>query len=166
MSHTQEHRSPVNKKDFITKRAKLGMGLGLYAGRDFKKGEYLLDYVGNRIPTSVADDMPSRYLFELDKEWTIDGSPRWNTARYINHSCNPNVEADVVDGRIIITALRPIHAGDEFLIDYGEEYFDEFIKPSGCLCGAVSCRAPQKSAQAEPTKSAEKKTKAVTAAVV
>ncbi len=109
-------------------------GLGLFARRSYEQGEFVAEYTGRKITTEEADKLSTRYLFEIDENWTIDGSPRTNIARYMNHSCTPNCESDVVDGRILITALRDIEKGDELTFDYGEEYFDEFIKPLGCKC--------------------------------
>jgi SET domain-containing protein len=117
-------------------------GKGLYARTPFEFGEYLLDYTGKKITTKLADTLDTKYLFELDSEWTIDGEDESNTARYINHSCDPNVEADVVGDRIMIHAARDIEAGEELTIDYGDEYFDEFIRPNGCMCGSEICRQP------------------------
>jgi hypothetical protein len=40
---------------------------------------------GRRITTEEADRREARgakYQFEINKRWTIDGSPRWNVARY------------------------------------------------------------------------------------
>ena len=115
-------------------------GKGLYALQDFEFGEYLLDYTGIKITTALADTLETKYLFELDDTWTIDGEDESNTARYINHSCDPNVEAEVNDDRIMIHAARDIEKGEEFTIDYGDEYFDEFIRPYGCMCGTLVCR--------------------------
>src|SRR3974377_1801079 len=56
-------------------------GLGLFATKPIKRGAYIATYRGRRIPTE-----------ELNKRWSIDGSPRWNLARYINHSCRPNTK--------------------------------------------------------------------------
>ncbi len=115
-------------------------GKGLFAVRDFEFGEYLLDYTGEKITAKVADTLTTKYLFELDDQWTIDGESESNTARYINHSCDPNVEAEVDGDRILIHAARDIEEGEELLIDYGDEYFDEFIRPFGCMCGTELCR--------------------------
>ncbi|MBI5644809.1 SET domain-containing protein [Candidatus Kaiserbacteria bacterium] len=127
--------------NFLVKDSGLGTGKGLFAARDFKKREYLLDYTGIKIATKVADTLSSRYLFEINSRWTIDGEPSSNTARWINHACEPNVEAEIEGGRIKIYAIRNITKGEEFAIDYGDEYFDEFIKPVGCKCGATKHRA-------------------------
>lgn len=121
-------------------------GKGLFAKKDFEFGEYLLDYTGKKITTKLADTLETKYLFEIDDKWTIDGETLTNTARYINHSCDPNVEAEIDDERIRIEAARDIEKGEELLIDYGDEYFDEFIKPGGCLCGTEVCRKPLRAA--------------------
>ena len=94
----------------------------------------MIEYTGRHIPNELADSLKTKYLFELDEQWTIDGSTRANTARYINHSCKPNCEAEIEDGKILISAIKNIAAGEELTFDYGEEYFDEFIKPIGCKC--------------------------------
>jgi uncharacterized protein len=122
---------------FEVREARPGTGLGLFAFADMRKGDFILEYTGKKIPTKVADEMDeARYLFEVDEEWTIDGEDESNTARYINHSCEPNVEAEVHDSHILISATRDIKAGEELGIDYGEEYYDEFIRPKGCKCPA------------------------------
>lgn len=118
-------------------------GKGLFAARSIKKGEFVIEYTGKRMPTKEADELSTRYLFDLENGWTIDGSPMSNIARWINHSCEPNCETDIQDERILIFAVRDIAVGEELSFDYGEEYFDEFIKPVGCTCNAcVSSPAP------------------------
>ncbi len=77
-------------------------------------------------------------MFELSPQWVIDGSPRWNVARYMNHSCRPNAEPLVRRGRIVFFALRAIELGEEITYNYGREYFEYFIKDGGCRC--TSCR--------------------------
>lgn len=114
-------------------------GLGLFANEFIRKGDHIIDYVGERITSEEADRRSTRYLFELDDDYTIDGSSRSNVARYVNHFCDPNVEAEVMDGRRIrLSALRDIFTGEELGYDYGEEYVAEFITPKGCKC--PSCR--------------------------
>ena len=122
------------KASFIVRRSRPGLGHGFFAARDIKRGEYIAEYTGILIPTSYADTLKTRYLFELDDTWTIDGSARENVARYINHSCAPNCEAEIRDEHIFIHALWDIKKGSELTLDYGDEYFDEFIRPAGCKC--------------------------------
>jgi SET domain-containing protein len=115
-------------------------GLGLFATDEIEKGRFIIEYLGPRISNAeVHRHRSTRYLFEVNSRWTIDGSPRWNTARYINHSCRPNAEAVVSRGRIHIKALKRIKPGDEITYNYGKNYFDTFIRPISCKC--LACRA-------------------------
>jgi SET domain-containing protein len=116
-------------------------GLGLFATRPIKRTAYIAAYRGPLISTEEADRREARgakYMFELNREWTIDGSPRWNVARYINHSCRPNAKPVGRNGGIVIVALRRIEPGEEITYDYGREYLDYFFQNGGCRC--ASCR--------------------------
>ena len=119
---------------FEVQNGRPGTGQGLFALQPIKKGEFLLEYMGNRLTTAIADESDSKFLFEIDDDWTVDGDTKDNLARFINHSCQPNTESDIVKGKIVIEAIRAIAPGEELTIDYGEEYFDEFIRPHGCRC--------------------------------
>jgi SET domain-containing protein len=114
-------------------------GLGLFATDVIEKGTFIIEYLGPRISNEeVQRRRNTRYLFEVNSRWTIDGSPRWNTARYINHACRPNAEAVVSRGRVRIKAIKRIKPGDEITYNYGKNYFETFIKPMGCKC--LACR--------------------------
>jgi uncharacterized protein len=117
------------------------IGLGLFATKPIKRGAYIATYRGRRIATEEADRRAARgasYMFEVNKRWTIDGSPRWNFARYINHSCRPNAKPVGRKGGIVIVALRQIEPGEEITYDYGREYLKCFLDNGGCRCAA--CR--------------------------
>lgn len=114
-------------------------GLGLFAGEPIKKGTFIIEYVGRVISKEEEETSRSKYLFEVSSKKTIDGSDRSNTARYINHACKPNAEAEIKSGRVMISAIRNIAMGEEITYDYGKEYVDEHIKPLGCRC--ASCVA-------------------------
>ena len=77
------------------------------------------------------------YIFELNKKYDINGNVKWNTARFINHSCNPNAEASNDDGHIWIEALRDIKKGDEITYNYG--YDLESFEEHPCKCGSANC---------------------------
>lgn len=109
-------------------------GLGLFATRAFKKGERIIEYFGRVISKEEEYTSKSKYLFEVNSRKTIDGTTRENFARYINHSCKPNCEPNIVKGRVWIDAIKGIKEGEELSYDYGEEYVDEHIKPYGCRC--------------------------------
>ena len=109
-------------------------GFGLFATRAFKKGERIIEYFGREISKEEEYTSKSKYLFEVNSRKTIDGTQRDNFARYINHSCKPNCEPNIVKGRVWIDAIKGIKVGDELSYDYGEEYVNEHIKPHGCRC--------------------------------
>jgi uncharacterized protein len=112
-------------------------GLGLFATKPINQGVYIATYRGRRITTEEADRREARgakYQFEINKQWTIDGSPRWNVARYINHSCRPNAKPVGRRGGIVIVALRRIEPGAEITYDYGRDYVKHFLESGGCRC--------------------------------
>ena len=115
-------------------------GLGLFATETIPKRTLIVEYTGRRIPTVKAQEIESRrankYMFEINTRWTIDGSSRRNMARYANHACEPNAEADWVRGRMMYRALETIRAGDQITIDYGEEYLELYLAKTGCKCAA------------------------------
>src|SRR5258706_13786435 len=80
-------------------------------------------------------------MFEVNSRWTIDASPRWIVARYMNHSCGPNAKPVVRKGRIVFVALRSISPGEEITYNYGKEYYDYFIRIGGCRCAGCRTRA-------------------------
>ena len=130
-------------------------GLGLFATKPIKRAAYIATYRGPRISTAEADRRERRgakYMFELNSRWTIDGSPRWNVARYLNHSCRPNAKPVLRKGRIVFVALRRIPRGEEITYDYGKEYFDYFLKERGCRCPACRTRAAVRRAKARATR--------------
>ena len=128
-------------------------GRGVYAGRNLKQGERIIEYKGevigwreaDRRPPSDPDDPNHTFFFSLDDgKHVIDANVNGNAARWINHSCEPNCETEEDDGRVFIEALRDIRAGEELFYDYGL-IIDERITPTlkrqyRCLCGAKDCR--------------------------
>lgn len=110
-------------------------GLGLFATDHIKKDDFVIEYYGNMLTDEQADVKGGLYLFQIDKEFTIDGTPRYNKARYINHSCKPNCEPEIDGKRVFIYAIKNIKPGEELTYDYGKEYFNDYIKPFGCRCG-------------------------------
>jgi SET domain-containing protein len=113
-------------------------GLGLFAQVAIRKGQFIIRYSGRKIRTEATEGLDTRYLFEINERWTIDGSSRRNRARYINHSCRPNAEVYFVKHVIKIRAIRNIKSGDEITYHYGRNYFDAFIRKVGCKCRACA----------------------------
>lgn len=117
--------------DLAVKRS--SAGLGLFAKEAIPKKACVIEYTGVLLTPEQYQASNSRYLFDVGRNKTIDGAPRWNRARYINHSCRPNCDIEIQKGRVFIQARRPIKPGEELSYDYGKEYFDEYIGDS-CRC--------------------------------
>ena len=84
-------------KHYKVRRSKID-NLGLYASKNIKKGSRIIEYKGKIITRLEAEKNPKYdngkaiYLFNLNKRYDLDGDFNFNTARLINHSCDPNCE--------------------------------------------------------------------------
>lgn len=125
-------------------------GKGVFAATFIPKGTRIIEYKGRRMTEQAADekygddDSPHTFLFLLDNEVVIDANFGGNTARWINHSCAPNCEANEEGGRMFIDALRDIQPGTELTYDYNlvldERHTPAQKKLHACGCGARKCR--------------------------
>ena len=117
---------------------------GLYASKDIKSGARIINYKGKLITNTEVEQNPKFdndkdiYLFDINKRYSLDGDFSWNTARLINHSCNPNCEVDGKGYKIWITAIKDIKKNEELTYDYGFSY-DEDYKQFPCKCRAKNC---------------------------
>ena len=109
-------------------------GLGFFTLVPIPADKKIVEYIGTILNLEESPGKGGRYLMEIDDNYFIDGSPRSNLARYINHSCEPNAKAYRTGVRVWIWSIRDIQAGEEITYDYGEDYFNDFIKPKGCKC--------------------------------
>ena len=126
---------------------------GVFATKDINKNTRIIEYVGEKIKKSEGDKRSEKrikkylnstssgsvYIFELDSKYDIDGSPLYNKARYINHSCDPNCEVDIIKGQIWISSIKKIKKGQELTYDYGYEFDYEDYKDHICKCGSKNC---------------------------
>ena len=125
------------KKSNIDKR-------GLYASKNIKSGSKIIEYIGKLISKKETETNPKFdnekdiYLFNLNSKYDLDGDYSWNTARLINHSCNPNCEVDGKGLKLWITAIKDIKKGEELSYDYGFGY-DVDYKLFPCKCGSQNC---------------------------
>jgi hypothetical protein len=124
---------------------------GVFAARDIPKETYIIEYTGERITKKESERRAQArlqqskktgeaavYIFTLNDEWDLDGSLPGNTARLINHSCDPNCEAwQDEEDRIWIVAIRSIKKNEELTFNYGFdlENWDTHV----CLCGSNDC---------------------------
>jgi SET domain-containing protein len=145
--------SPVSKTDRRIQVRKSGVhGKGVFALQDLPEGETLIEYVGEIISWKEAqrrhphdpNDPHHTFYFHIDEKTVIDAKYGGNAARWINHACRPNCEADEIDGRIFIKSLRSLKPGEELFYDYGliidDRYTPALKKQYECRCGSSKCR--------------------------
>ncbi len=146
------HKTPSAAGRRIQTRRSGVHGKGVFAAQDIAEGETIIEYVGEIIPWTEAQrrhphdasDPNHTFYFHIDEERVIDALYGGNCSRWINHSCNPNCEADEDGGRVFIKALRNIAVGEELNYDYGliidERYTKKLKAEYPCWCGAKQCR--------------------------
>ena len=137
---TSAGTSPAQTKEAIEFRDSGIHGMGGFALCKIKKGMAIIEYVGEKITKAeaavrVAADNP--FIFCLDDEFDVDGDMTWNPARFLNHSCEPNAEAEIFGDQIWIMALHTIQPGEEITFNYS--YDLENYEEHPCRCGAAQC---------------------------
>ena len=114
--------------------------MGGFALRKIKKGEPVIEYIGEKISKAESlrrCEAENPYIFQIDEEFDLDGNVGWNPAKFINHSCDPNCEAEFFDDMIWIMAKRDIESGEEITFNYSYDLED--YKEHPCKCGAANC---------------------------
>ena len=117
---------------------------GLVATKDIKIDKKIIEYKGRLISKKETesndkfDNDKHIYLFNINKKYDLDGVYKYNTARLINHSCNPNCEVTGKDTKLWISSIKNIKKGEELSYDYGFG-FDEFYKDFPCKCRSSNC---------------------------
>jgi SET domain-containing protein len=127
-------------------------GKGVFALRPLAAGERIIEYRGDVITWKEAlrrhphdPAQPNHtFYFHVDDTRVIDGAVQGNAARWINHACEPNCEAEDEDGRIFIHALRDIAPGEELFFDYAlvldGRHTKAVKRDYACFCGTATCR--------------------------
>ena len=117
---------------------------GLYASQNIKDGTKIIEYKGKILTKKQVEENPkfdnekAIYLFNINKKYDLDGDFKYNTARLINHSCNPNCEVLGTGLKVWVYAMKDIKKGDELSYDYGFSFNEDF-KNYPCKCRAKNC---------------------------
>ncbi len=128
-------------------------GKGIFASSNIPKHKNIIEYIGEKISKSEGDRRSEKrlkkylnskitgsvYIFELNSKYDIDGTTLRNKARYINHSCNPNCEVEIVRGKIWIKSIKKIKRGEELSYDYGYGFDKNDYMDHVCNCGEKKC---------------------------
>ena len=139
-----------NQKLYIRKKSKIHSS-GLFAKTDITEGARIIEYRGLKVTKAQSDKIAdvhidenkkkgtigAVYIFTLNDRYDINGKVSWNLAKYINHSCDPNCETDIVRGKIWISAIKDIKKGEELSYDYG--YDMHCFEDHPCRCNSKNC---------------------------
>ena len=126
---------------------------GIFATENIPKRKKVIQYIGEKVTRKEGERRSEKrikkylnskvtgsvYIFELNSRYDIDGSPKYNKARYINHSCSPNCEVEIERGEIWIKSIRKIKKSEELSYDYGYEFDKDDYKDHICKCGSKNC---------------------------
>lgn len=135
-----------------------GRGYGLRTDQRIPKGKYVVSYIGEVITAATANSRDKSqehqmctYMFDLDFndveeiQYSVDARFKGNLSRFINHSCEPNLQinpcwSDIQDPNLPTIAFfsaRVIQAGEELTIDYNaslQENYDQLLQDVGLQC--------------------------------
>lgn len=123
-------------------------GIGLFTLLGYKKGDFVIEYAGDLIRTPLSDIRESRYdaaglgtyFFKINDEKIVDATVQSNRARFTNHSCDPNMVADIIHVQdrdlVVLRATREIPRFTELTFDYKFPYEEAKVQ---CLCNAWNC---------------------------
>ena len=95
----------------------------------FAAGEVLSPF-----SAAATHNRPSRMTLQVAEGEHIELAPPFLSL--INHSCDPNVDFDVAQWRLV--ALRPIAVGEELTFFYPATEW-AMASPFGCVCGSPRC---------------------------
>lgn len=101
-------------------------GQGLFADKDYKKGEFVTYYSGTVTNVFIEGDR----VLEINKKSWIDGTGPCTRSTalgdYINHCLPVNVKFCISSHKlntVCIRTTKAVEAGTEFFINYGRDYW-------------------------------------------
>jgi len=130
---------------------------GVFAIKDIPKGTKVMEYTGIKVSKEESEMIQGQthgmhmkdpknhagtYIFELDDKWDLDGDIPNNDAKFINHSCDPNCETEIVGEKIVIESIKDIKKDEEITYNYGFEIDEKkphLFKEHPCRCGSLNC---------------------------
>jgi hypothetical protein len=124
-------------------------GKGIFASKNIKKGETVFIIKGKKVHWVVTNQKESLFgpdWIGVDETHWMD--PKESTAKYLNHSCDPNCG---IKGKVNVVALRNIKKDEEITMDYSITEIDK-LWYMNCRCGSKNCRKKIRSIQFLPEK--------------
>uniref|UniRef100_A0A914Y5C7 Histone-lysine N-methyltransferase n=1 Tax=Panagrolaimus superbus TaxID=310955 RepID=A0A914Y5C7_9BILA len=132
-------------------------GWGIRTLVDIPRSKFVDEYVGRiKLHHECRNIKDPTYLFDIDSDdgetvFVVDATEEGNASRFINHSCDPNLEVVLVKGlhnhkdfaRVTFFSVREIQAGEELTFNYFKHKLDLSLVDKTtpkCYCGYELCR--------------------------
>jgi SET domain-containing protein len=132
-------RPSYQKYDVAVRRSPID-GFGVFALEPVPKWHKIGEVRGESITVAEARRRAATLerimIVEVSAKKAIDLARSTDPMRFTNHSCQPNGQLRVQEGRIEFYALRRIEPGEEITVDYGETHHEGRLT---CRCGAPGC---------------------------
>lgn len=132
-------RPPYQKYDVAVRRSPID-GFGVFALEPVpgwhKIGEVRGETISIAEARRRAATLERIMIVEVSHKTAVDLARSTDPMRFTNHSCQPNGQLRIREGRIEFYALREIAVGEEITVDYGETHHEGRLT---CRCGAVGC---------------------------
>jgi uncharacterized protein len=151
MKRVKISQDGYNGSDLAIKKSR--NGFGIFAKRNFKKGEKIFQVTGTFIGCNEDDNLDETTrdnTYRFDKVKYI--SPTGTIGDYLNHSCEPNARMEKIRNKLCITAFREISKDDEVFIDYSTTIAKDDVWQMKCNCGSKNCRGTIKKFTSLPKK--------------
>jgi SET domain-containing protein len=132
---------PAYQKFAVTVAASAIDGQGVFAAEAIGSRKKIGEIRGESISVDDARIRATRHervmIVELSPKRAIDFSKSSDPMRFTNHSCAPNAQLVIANGRVEFFSLRDIATAEEITVDYGETHHQGRL---ACRCGAEGCR--------------------------
>jgi SET domain-containing protein len=130
---------PYQKYPVSVKRSPID-GFGVFALEPVPKWHKIGEVRGESITVAEARRRAATLerimIVEVSAKKAIDLARSTDPMRFTNHSCQPNGQLRISEGRIEFYALRDIAPGEEITVAYGETHHEGRL---ACRCGAPGC---------------------------
>ena len=127
------------KYEVAVRRSRID-GFGVFALEPVPKWHKIGEVRGESISVAEARRRAATLerimIVEVSPKTAIDLAKSTDPMRFTNHSCQPNGQLRITDGRIEFYALRDIAPGEEITVSYGETHHEGRLT---CRCGAPGC---------------------------
>lgn len=133
------------------------IGRGLFAAKGVRRGRDIMKISGRIVSADELWDVGGSFAdncYRFGPETYLD--PGDSPARFVNHSCEPNVGVRKENNQLFLFAARDIRPHEELFFDYSTLLGDDDIWTMRCRCGTPACRSRVRKIGSLPTAQRER----------